>query len=61
MKKLLWGLDLILPNLDRYTRSEWLAGHIAHPQDLLGLLAMTLAYGTALLSASMIDFTRRNL
>lgn len=61
MKTLLWGLDAILPNLDRFTRAEWLAFGMSQVSEFLGLLAMSLTYSAALIFASMIDLTRRHL
>lgn len=61
MTTLLWGLDAILPNLDRFTRAEWLAQGMTRLSDFLGLFAMSLTYSAALIFASMIDLTRRHL
>lgn len=61
MTGLLWVLDVLLPNLDRFTRAEWLTGTGTHLKALAGLCLMSLTYGGALLAASMIDLTRRHL
>lgn len=61
MKTLLWGLDALLPDLDQFTRAEWLAFGVNESKTFLALVSISLSYSAALLFASMIDLTRRHL
>ena len=55
------GLAWVLPALDRYTPSAWLADGAASGSALATLALQTLLYTVLLGSAAMFDFYRRNL
>ncbi|HSS66655.1 MAG TPA: ABC transporter permease [Gammaproteobacteria bacterium] len=55
------ALAFLLPELDRFTSSEWLIYHTAGWQDLLPLLAQTVIYVGLLCGAALFDLYRKNL
>ena len=55
------GLSLVLPALDRFTRSVWLADAAAGWSTVADCAAQALLYSSLLIAASMFDFYRRNL
>jgi ABC-type Na+ efflux pump permease subunit len=61
MKMLLWGLDTLLPNFDRFTSADWLAYSLNRSTEIGGLFMMSISYSAALLCGAMIDLTRRHL
>ncbi|MEO8039280.1 MAG: ABC transporter permease [Betaproteobacteria bacterium] len=54
------GLALLLPGLDRYTRTSWLLEDAPSWSVLGGLLLETLLYVVLLYSAALIDLYRKN-
>ncbi len=54
-------LALLLPDLSRFTRSEWLIYHSAQWDNIVSLLIQTIIYLILVISASLFDFYRRNL
>jgi len=55
------GLVLVLPNLARFTRAEWLVIELPAPAEI-GLVALQAAVYCGLIGAlAMIDFRRKNL
>lgn len=59
-----WILDslaLVLPALDRFTQSSWLADSAAGWQSIGMCAAQAMIYIALLVSAAMFDFYRRNL
>ena len=55
------GLSLVLPALDRFTQSVWLADAAAGWSTVADCAVQALLYSTLLIAASMFDFYRRNL
>ena len=55
------GLAFMLPELHRFTSSEWLVYHAAGPVDLLPVLGQTAVYLVLLVSAALFDLYRKNL
>ncbi len=55
------ALALLLPRLDEYTRSAWLAGGNAAFGALPGIAAQTAIYVLLLAAVGLFDFTRREL
>ncbi|WP_353573303.1 hypothetical protein [Candidatus Albibeggiatoa sp. nov. BB20] len=52
---------LLLPDLSRFTRTEWLIYQTGHWEILLELVLQTLIYLLLIISASLFDFYRKNL
>jgi ABC-type transport system involved in multi-copper enzyme maturation permease subunit len=52
---------LLLPDLSRFTRSEWLIYQTGHWEILLELVLQTIIYLLLIISASLFDFYRKNL
>lgn len=55
------ALALLLPRLDRATRTEWLLYGAPAPGELLSALAGLAIYFALLAAAGLFDFSRRNL
>lgn len=55
------GLTLIMPALDRYTQSAWLADAAAGWTAVGACATQAVLYVTLLVAAAMFDFYRRNL
>lgn len=55
------GMSLVLPALDRFTQSAWLADAAAGWTAIGSCAAQALLYSSLLVAASMFDFYRRNL
>lgn len=55
------GLAFVLPELDRFTLSEWLIYHTASWSQLVPVLGQTLIYVSLLCAAAMFDLYRKNL
>lgn len=54
------GLALVVPALDRWTRTEWLLNHQAEWSALLELTGLSALYVALLAAAAMFDFYRKN-
>lgn len=54
------GLALVLPALDRWTRTAWLVNQNAPWPDIGGLAGQTVLYVALLAAAAMFDFYRKN-
>ncbi|MGH8583332.1 MAG: ABC transporter permease subunit [Gammaproteobacteria bacterium] len=54
-------LAYLLPDLYRYTRSQWLMYHTAAWPDLLPIAGQTAVYLTLLVAAGLFDLYRKNL
>lgn len=54
------ALNWVLPNLQAFARSEWLAYNTASWAELLPLLLQTLVFLGLLISVSLFDFYRKN-
>ncbi len=55
------GLALVMPALDRFTQSAWLADAAAGWPAIGACAAQAALYSTLLIAAAMFDFYRRNL
>ena len=55
------GLSLVLPALDRFTQSVWLADAVAGWSAVGSCAAQALLFTSLLVAASMFDFYRRNI
>lgn len=53
------GLALLLPHLDRFTRSDWLVYHEGGVADLAGIAAQTAIYVALLAAAALFDLYRK--
>jgi ABC-type transport system involved in multi-copper enzyme maturation permease subunit len=53
------GLALLLPHLDRFTRSDWLVYHDGTGADLAGIAAQTAIYVALLAAAALFDLYRK--
>jgi ABC-type transport system involved in multi-copper enzyme maturation permease subunit len=53
------GLALLLPHLDRFTRSDWLVYHGGGVADLAGIAAQTAIYVALLAAAALFDLYRK--
>lgn len=60
MTKLVDIIALVLPHLDSFTQSAWLAGYTPTWSILPSLLAQSTLYIALLLGAAMFDFYRKN-
>ncbi len=58
---LMSGLGFLLPELDRFTSSEWLVYHTGHWHDLLPILGQSVIYVALLSGAALFDLYRKNL
>lgn len=58
---LLDGIAFLLPDLYRFTPSEWLIYHTASVSDLLPIAAQTTAYLVLLVGATLFDLYRKAL
>ncbi len=54
-------LALLLPHLERYTRTEWLVYHTGAAGDLAGLLSQTSVFLLLLVLAALYDLNRKRL
>ncbi len=61
MAKLIDGLALVLPPLDRFTQSAWLVDSSGGWQTLGNCALQAAIYTSLLMAAAMFDFYRRNL
>ena len=55
------ALAFLLPELHRFTSTDWLVYHGAGVQDLLPVLGQTVIYLALLVAAAMFDLQRKNL
>lgn len=55
------GLGFLLPELDRFTSSEWLVYHTGQWQDLWPILGQSVIYVALLSGAALFDLYRKNL
>jgi hypothetical protein len=55
------AIALILPRLDQFTRTEWLAYSVGSWATLAPLLVQTALYTALLTSAGLFDLYRKNL
>ncbi|MCC7081602.1 MAG: ABC transporter permease [Burkholderiales bacterium] len=55
------AIALVLPALERFTPTEWIASGSADLAALVPIIAQALVYALLLLGASLIDFYRREL
>jgi hypothetical protein len=51
---------MLLPSLDRMTRSDWLVSAGFEWQQLGGLAAMGVVYVVLIVAAALFDFHRKN-
>lgn len=54
-------LAMLLPNLERFTQSEWLVYHTGNFTSLVLIGIQTIIYVTLLVAMSLFDFYRKNL
>lgn len=54
-------LALLLPHLDRFTRSDWLVYHSGSGAEALGVAAQTAIYVALLAAAALFDLHRKDL
>ncbi|HEV2611816.1 MAG TPA: ABC transporter permease [Noviherbaspirillum sp.] len=55
------GIAMLLPHLDRFTRTEWLVYHTGAWSDFPGLLAQTAIFLSLAAGAALFDLYRRNI
>ena len=55
------ALAFLLPELDRFTSSQWLVYHTAGWQDLLPIFGQTVIYVGLICGAAMFDLYRKSL
>jgi len=55
------GVAFLLPDLARFTSSEWLVYHTGSLRDLLPIAAQSLVYVALLAGAALFDLYRKNL
>jgi hypothetical protein len=55
------ALAFLLPELDRFTSSEWLIYHTGGWQDLLPVVGQTIIYVGLICGAAMFDLYRKSL
>ena len=55
------GLALLLPHLDRFTRSDWLVYHDGGAADLLAIAAQTVIYVALMAAAGLFDLYRKQI
>ena len=51
----------MLPDLYRFTRSEWLVYHVGTPSDLLPVLGQSAVYLVLICGAALFDLYRKIL
>jgi len=54
-------LAMLLPNLERFTQSEWLVYHSGHLDNLFEIAIQTIIYVMLLMAMSLFDLYRKNL
>ena len=54
-------LATLLPNLERFTQSEWLVHHTGNVENLLTIFMQTIIYVILLVVMSLFDLYRKNL
>jgi ABC-type transport system involved in multi-copper enzyme maturation permease subunit len=54
-------LVMLLPNLERFTQSEWLVYHTGNLGNLLEIVLQTIIYVILLVTMSLFDLYRKNL
>lgn len=54
------GIAYVLPNLDRYTPTDWLIYHSGRLPELAGIAAQSAIYLALLVAAGLFDLFRRN-
>jgi len=54
-------LAALLPNLDRFTQSQWLVYHTGNGSNLLEITLQTMIYVSFLIALSLFDLYRKNL
>lgn len=54
-------LAMLLPNLERFTQSEWLVYHTGNLESLLEIVVQTVIYLLLLIGMSLFDLYRKNL
>lgn len=55
------GLALLLPHLDRFTRSDWLVYHDGGAADLLAIAVQTAIYVALMAAAGLFDLYRKQI
>jgi len=55
------ALALLLPHLDRFTRSDWLVYHDGSAADLLAIAAQTVIYVALMAAAGLFDLYRKQI
>ena len=61
MTRLVDGIAYLLPDLDQFTRTEWVVYPAAHSPDLLVVAGQALIYVLLLTAIGLFDFYRRDL
>lgn len=61
MMNMLHGISFLLPDLSGFTRSDWLIYNNTQWSELGSIALQTLIYSVLLISASLIDFYRKNI
>jgi ABC-type transport system involved in multi-copper enzyme maturation permease subunit len=54
-------LAMLLPNLERFTQSEWLVYHTGYLDNVLEIVVQTIIYVMLLIGMSLFDLYRKNL
>ncbi len=54
-------LAMLLPNLERFSQSEWLVYHTGYLDNLLEIVVQTIIYVMLLIAMSLFDLYRKNL
>ena len=54
-------LAMLLPNLERFTQSEWLVYHTGTLSNLMEVVLQTVIYVILLVTMSLFDLYRKNL
>jgi len=54
-------LAMLLPNLDRFTQSQWIISHTGSMDNLLEMIIQTIIYVILLIAMSLFDLYRKNL
>jgi hypothetical protein len=52
---------MLLPNLERFTQSEWLVYHTGNLGNLTEIVLQTVIYVILLVTMSLFDLYRKNL
>lgn len=55
------GLSYLLPDLDRFTATQWLISETLQTNDLVFILGQTVCYVLLLIAATLFDIYRKNL